>query len=147
MNYKLCERCKFRVPDARKICQVCGSANRLVSHVRNYENISFGSKDQNLLIRFKRIFSEMPHLMANFAGNRRKEEAPECSFNNPVAAQELGDERVRAWQRMAELDLSKLPDYKNTKSDREISQLKEEIEELSQWFRNYGSGGLLTNRG
>ncbi|PWT98486.1 MAG: hypothetical protein C5B53_06625 [Candidatus Melainabacteria bacterium] len=81
--------------------------------------------------------------------NRRKKHRPsvELAYQKPVESTIPTSNYVGNRFQEAESAPVKRQELWNDKSEKEISQLKEEIEELSTWFRNYGSEGLLTNRG
>lgn len=134
MNYKQCSRCKFRVPAIRKLCHVCGNTNLIKVAERHYESISFGSKHKNVLLKFKQLLAEIT-----------RQAQPIKQSQNLGAEQEAWQLQVAAnRQHAVEADMGSPANCERSRSEEDI---RKDIEELSQWFRNYGSGGLLTNRG
>jgi hypothetical protein len=120
---------------------VCGNSQWVSRSTEEWEVISFG-KDASFLFKFKRIIDELPFLSGRAQEKvcQAKEHASKASqpievstFNGQLLQPNVYDPYKRQVG---------MPDRAE-----EVSQLKKEIEELSQWFRDYGSEGLLTNRG
>ena len=147
MNYKLCSRCKFRVPATFKSCHVCGNDSWLTYRDRTQSSISVGSKDANLLAKFKRIVTDISWDRTDIARPRNENPAAEPAGLKPIESTIPTNNYVGNRLQDAELAPVKRQELWIDKSEKEVSQLKQEIEELSTWFRNYGSEGLLTNRG
>jgi hypothetical protein len=115
MYYKVCARCKFRVPVRLKLCQVCGNRRWLI----NCE----GSKVQ----------CNEPTTKKPLAGTVKDFRPEEVTVLRQMPK---GDDIATS------LGASAAP----LGSEEEIVVLKHEIEELSNWFRNYGNDGLLKTR-
>jgi len=147
MNYKLCSRCKFRVPATFRSCHVCGNDSWLTYRARTQPSISFGPKDANLLARFKRIVADISYGKTDIRERRKDASSVELACQKPQESTIPTSNYVGNRLQEAESAPVNRQELWNDKSEKEISQLKQEIEELSTWFRNYGSEGLLTNRG
>lgn len=148
MNYKLCSRCKFRVPGSFRSCHVCGNDSWLTYRGRTYTNISVGPKDATLLAKFKRIVADIS--TPGTATQRRRKQRCAIELVNEQKLESTVPTKNYVLNSLEHIEYipARRRDLPNdTPDERELSKIRKEIEELSTWFRNYGSEGLLTNRG
>jgi hypothetical protein len=142
MNYKLCSRCKFRVPAQLKLCQVCGNRKWLSIDELSATSVSAGSP-AHLKAKPGQFFklsgyAWQPASKAEVVQEPRRVSHQLQNYHGYEAV-------TKAVQESLDLDLC-LADHRRV-LDEEVLVRKERIAELSQWFRNYGNEGLLSNEG